>query len=322
MSASYEVRLLIQCLSLFFFVHLLFTVAIAAVSPVAISLAERMRPAHGVRLLVLLRVLPIVAAGYAAIAMALPSYLRFEQEKDTERIGISALCSAVLGLAIWIRPALRTIGALRKSARFVERLQSVAQPSTIATNRVWILREPAPRIAVAGVLHPRVLLSESAIDIFSPEELNLVLLHERAHQQSHDNLLRLLLLILPDALPFVNLNRMLEEQCKRLVEWAADDFAVAGDRRASISLARALVCFARHQNSAGACLLATSFVEDATDLARRVERLLGSGESLPLGARTYFGSAVLFALVTSILIAAVDFADLSRVHRLLEILSH
>lgn len=322
MSASYEVRLLIQCLSLFFFVHLLLTVAIAAASPVAVSLSERIRPAHGVRFLILLRFVPILAAIYAALAMALPSYLRFEQESHAERIGLSAVCSAVLAIAIWIRPTLRTFRALRNSARFLNRLQTLAQPSTIAANRVWIIGEEAPRIAVAGVLHPRLLVSQSAVDMFSPEELNLVLLHEKAHQQSRDNLMRLLLLILPDALPFANWNRALEEQCKRLVEWAADDFAVAGDRRNSISLARALVCFARHQHRAASCLLTTSLVEDTAGLARRVERLLGSAEQSRFTARTYLASAMLLALTTSIFVLAIGFADLSRVHRLLEILSH
>ncbi|MBV8894947.1 MAG: hypothetical protein JO051_00430 [Acidobacteriaceae bacterium] len=322
MTASYEVRLLIQCLSVFFLVHLLLSLGVNAVSPLAVSLSERLRPIYGVRLLLFLRLLPILAASYAAAAIALPSYLRLEQESDAERIGFSVLCSAVLAIAIWARPLPRTIKALRHSSQFVEALLSLGRPSSIARNPVWILPEPAPRVAVAGVLRPRVLLSESAIDMFSPEELNLVLLHEKAHQRSRDNLMRLLLLILPDVLPFVRLNRALEAQCKRLVEWAADDFAAAGDRQNSISLARALVCFARHQNRAACCILATSLVEDDSDLARRVDRLLGSVETSPPTVRTYMGSTMLLALVASTFAAAIHFADLSRAHRLLEILSH
>jgi beta-lactamase regulating signal transducer with metallopeptidase domain len=322
MSASYDLRLLIQCLNLFFFVHLLFSAGVFGLTPLALSCSERIRPVRAVRLLLLLRLFPFLAAAYAALALALPSYLRLEPDNDSERIGMWAVVCTGLAIAVWIRPAARTVRALRNSTRFVKQLQSIAQTANIAAHRVWVLREDAPRIAVAGVLRPRVLLSESAIEILSPSELQLVLLHEKAHQQSRDNLKRLLLLILPDVLPFVTFTSLLDQQCKRLVEWAADDFAVAGDRQNSLSLAGALVSLARHQTRAALCTLATSFIEDASGLARRVERLLCRAESSRASLQTCAGSAVLAGLTISMFAAAVHFADLSNVHRVLEVLSH
>jgi len=53
-----------------------------------------------------------------------------------------------------------------------------------------------------------------------------------------------------------------------------------------------------------------------------VDRLLGSIETSRPTARTYIGSTMLLALSASTFAAAIHFADLSRVHRLLEILSH
>jgi hypothetical protein len=322
MSASYEARLLLQCLNLFFFVHLLFSCALLAFTPFGVSAAERVRPATGVRLLLLLRVFPVLAALYAAIAIALPSYLRLESNTESERIGVWGICFAAFSISLWIRPLIRTIRALSRSAQFVKEARQMAQPSNVASSPVWLLGNGGPRIAVAGLFRPRVLLSESVLRIFSQEELDVVLLHEQAHQQSRDNLRRLLLLLFPDALPFVSFAHSLDKACKRLVEWAADDYASAGDSRSSITLARALVCFARHQPRGSACTLATSLVDDTCDLARRVERLLSPRQTAPSGARTYAACAVLIAASTVIFAAAIHSAGLPNIHRLLEFLSH
>lgn len=321
MNASYETRLLLQCLNSFFFVHLLFSFAVFVLTPLALWCAEHTRPAAGVRLLFFFRLFPVLAAIYAAVAIALPSYLRLEPETESERIGVWAICFAVLGISVWIRPMVQTLRALWKSSQFVKQALGVAQPSSIASTPVWLLENGAPQVAVAGILRPRMLLSESAIQIFSPEELNVVLLHEKAHQQSRDNLTRLLLLFLPDSVPFVSFTASLNRACKRLCEWAADDYASAGDSQNSITLARALVCFARHQPRASGCTLATSLVDDTCDLARRIERLLGRRQTSRSNAKTYFAFALLVGASAALFASTLHFADLPDVHRLLEFLS-
>ncbi len=322
MNASYGVRLLLQCLDSFFFVHLAVSFALTLIAPLGIWCAERIRPASGIRLLLVLRLFPVLAATYAALAIALPSYLRLEPAAESERIGPLAICFAVVGISLWIRPGARTIKALWISNQLLKHAEQAAQPSRIASGSVWLLRDGAPRVAVAGLWRTRVLLSESAIKLLVQDELDVVMRHESAHQQSRDNLKRLLLLLLPDALPFVTLAPSVERACKRLVEWAADDYAVAEDSEKSLALARALVCFARNQTSGSGCSLATSLVDDASDLARRVERLLARPQPVPPDAQTYVASAALAGATAMIFTAIVYFADLPNVHRLLEFLSH
>jgi beta-lactamase regulating signal transducer with metallopeptidase domain len=156
--------------------------------------------------------------------------------------------------------------------------------------------------------------------IFVPEQLDVVLRHENAHQQSHDNMKRLVWLILPDALPFLSFFARLERAYKRLSEWAADDFAVGGEARRAMALAGALVAFARHQTQASGCTLIASFVEDKADLTRRVERLLAPRPQPT--SRKYLVSTVMACATVLIAIATLCYVDLPNVHRLLESLSH
>ena len=320
MTASYATRLLLQCLNSAVLVHLLFSCAVLLLTPLAIRTAERIRPAVGARVLLLLRLLPVGAAAYAALAITLPSYLRLEPEADSERIGPWAICLAIAGIALWIRPLLRTAIALSRSSRFLQRLQRTSRFSAIGTNSVWLSNESVPRVGVAGLLRTHVLLSEAAVEMFSAEQLYVVLQHERAHQRSHDNLKRLLWLILPDALPFLSFTAALEQAFKRIVEWEADDFAVAGDTRKSTTLAGALVLFARYQTRACGCTLATSLVDDNAELTRRVERLLRG--PLSNAQRRMTPALLASSAALALCLTAVHFADFPHVHRLLEFLSH
>jgi beta-lactamase regulating signal transducer with metallopeptidase domain len=315
-------RLLLQCLNAFFFVHLLFSVAVLILAPMGLWCGQRIRPRLGVWLLLGLRLFPVLAAVYASLAIVLPSYLRLEPATESERVGLGCICFAALAVGLWLRPVARTIKAVWRSSRFLNRLQSATQSSKIRSKEICIFKEGAPRVVVAGLLRPRVLLSESAVKILSPEELEVVLLHEQAHQRSRDNMKRLLLLLLPDSLPFFSFMTALERACKRLAEWAADDYATAGDSLKSIVLAKALVRFARYQTPSSDWTLATSLVDNAADLAIRVERLLGRRNASAPNPHTYVASVGLACATLATLAAVVRFASLPDVHRLLEILSH
>ncbi len=320
MTASYATRLLLQCLNSAFLVHLLFSCAVLFATPLAIRCAERIRPVMGARVLLLLRLFPVGAAAYAALAIVLPSYLRLEPDADSERIGPWAICLAIAGCALWVRPLVRAAIALSRSSRFLHGLQSNSRASAFGSNSVWLSNETVPRVAVAGLLRTHVLVSEAAVEMFSPEQLDVVLEHERAHQESRDNLKRLLWLILPDALPFLTFSAALERAYKRIVEWEADDFAVAGDTRKSMALAGALVLFARNATRACGCTLATSLIDDNAELTRRVARLLRDPQPNP--HRNFAPAALLAGATLALCLTAVRFADLPNVHRILEFLSH
>jgi Zn-dependent protease with chaperone function len=320
MSAGYQLRLLLQCLSAGFLVHLLFSAAIYLLAERIIRFVDRLRPAVAVRFLLFFRALPLVAAVYAGVAISLPSYLRLETNMRSERVGFAAFVLATAAISIWLRPGFRSLVAIFRSARLMLRLKRSARRSTLASSDVWLSTESVPRVAVAGLLRPRLVVSEAVLALFSPEQLEMVLLHERAHQLSRDNCKRLLWLLLPDSLPFVDFAAPLDSACRRLVEWAADDFAVAGDSRRSMALAGALVAFARYQTRACNYVLVTSFVDDSATLTKRVDRLLNRPNSAASrkAAMPALGLSILLALCVS----AGHFTNLLGVHELLETLSH
>src|SRR5207245_1096054 len=88
----------------------------------------------------------------------------------------------------------------------------------------------------------------------------------------------LAMLLAPEALPFFRGFGALERGWARFTEWAADDRAVAGDSRRSLSLAAALVRVTRiggitHPTPLVAPIV-SPLMADSNDLSKRVERLL------------------------------------------------
>jgi hypothetical protein len=85
----------------------------------------------------------------------------------------------------------------------------------------------------------------------------------------------------PGILPFFHGFSRLEQAWARVTEWAADDFAVAGDTHRSLTLAAALVRVARLGKVPAPPVLVTSLMPNGVDLSARVDRLLTSSPPHP-----------------------------------------
>jgi beta-lactamase regulating signal transducer with metallopeptidase domain len=169
---------------------------------------------------------------------------------------------------------------------------------------------------LAGILHPRLVISRGVRHALTYDELAVAIRHEQAHGESRDNLKRLILLLVPDAVPFVRLGR-LERAWRRLAEWSADDCAVDADRQRSLALASALVRVAR-MGGAAAVPLPTPLLGDRDDLSVRVERLL-AGAVVNTAQHRLWPSVVLALAVTAVAIQPATFVAM---HRALEALAH
>jgi hypothetical protein len=143
--------------------------------------------------------------------------------------------------------------------------------------------------------------------------------HEWAHRISHDNLKRLLLLAIPDVLPWLRGLRAIDRAWARLAEWAADDRAVGDDSLRSVALAGALVRVARLGTAPPPAPLATSLLADGSDLAVRVDRLLHPAPRCDAG-RAWVLSGIGCAAAFTML--ALRPETLRAAHRLLELLVH
>lgn len=320
MTLSYVLRLVCLSLACFFLVNLGLGLTTRLAAAALIRVAERMKPSRAAWFLLVLRLLPAGAAAFAVMGICIPSYLWLEPDAAGEQVGFACLAAAVLGAAICGVSLTRSLRAIAGSRRYVQNCLRVG----IQSRRpgVWVVEGTRPFFAVTGLFRPTIVISSQVVNSFPSRQLEAALRHERAHGVARDNLKRLFVLLSPGILPFWNGFTAIERARSRFTEWAADDRAVAGNVRRSLSLAAALVRVARMGTVPQASVLCSSLLADGEDLSARVNRLLRP--ALPIEKpqrRTPVMVALAATLVVSGMIAVIlDPATLASVHQTLELL--
>ena len=284
---SYMLRLACVCGAAFFLVNFAVGLVTLVGSRAAIRFGERIRPATGAWVVLSLRLLPVALALLAVIGFCVPSYFRFEQD-SSESVGGLCLALGIAGLLLVAGSVRRVVSTLLQSNRIAGSHQSGQRPI----------------FALVGFLRPRVIVSKGVREALSQPQLEAALLHESAHQRSHDNLKRLAMIAAPGLVPFRATYRSLESGWVRLSEWAADDFAIAAKPMLAIALAEALVRVARVANVSGEFPALSAFVGSQDDLGERVERLLAERRHETVG-RAWLTSSLGGALATVGVAAAV-----------------
>ncbi len=322
MSLPYTLRLLCLCCASFFMIHVTLAAATQRSAGVAMRMAERLKPSSASRLLFAVRMFPFTLTLFAVLAFCIPSYLWLEPEAAGEKVGFVCFLAAVLGAAIWTLAIVRVVHAVRGTARYLHRCERHGKPIEMPgeTAPALLLKDKSPVLAVAGVVHPRLVISRRVMRGLTAEQIDAALRHERAHRASGDNLKRFFMLLAPDVLPFMRGFATLEQRWAKAIEWAADDQASAGDPRRALSLADALVKVAKMGNQPQLSYLTSSLMADDHDLSERVDRLLRPQpipdkpvkELIPLVS----GAGALMA--ASLTIVVLWPASLSVVHQALE----
>jgi beta-lactamase regulating signal transducer with metallopeptidase domain len=309
MTPSYFTRLLLLSSAVFFLLHVTIAAVVAWLTPRALRRATLMSPQQAARFLLMLRLLPAALSTLVVAILCVPGYLLFEPRVASEEVSLACAAAAFLGAAILTAAIYNAIAALVISKQYVRRCGGVE--STLHGEKVQ-LSAHSSGLALAGILHPRLLISEQAAAALSADELAVALRHERAHRDSRDNFKRLLILLAPAIFPAL---RTLEQAWAKYAEWAADDRATAGDPESSLALASALVRVARLQ-SGPMPRLVTSLVEADEDLSLRVDRMLYPSSAEP---RKFHGELVALSGLALIVIVAINPSALRVVHQLLEL---
>jgi hypothetical protein len=329
MNVPYLVRLFGLSLASFFLLHAALGAVFAALTPLAERTAERMHPRRAAGFLLGFRLFPPALASLLVGGLCVPSYIWLEPQAAEEGMGFACLAAALLGAAVLALSLFRGLRAISDSARFLRECRSSLSRTTLPghvlpndVSPVWIVEQPVlPVVALTGVIRPRVVVSSRVLSVLSPTQLDIALLHERAHLASHDNLKRLLVILAPDLIPFVNPWTSIERSRAKFAEWAADDEAAAGDAARSLSLAETLVKVARAGSWSNPSPLLASFVErGGTDLAARVDRLLGTASPGEESARrfSWFANASVTAVGCAVVLSAPQPSVLHFVHEILE----
>jgi beta-lactamase regulating signal transducer with metallopeptidase domain len=234
-------------------------------------------------------------------------------------VGFLCLISAALGCALWSGAALRGLAAAVRSFRLTRGHRT--EGSEIEP-RLHVVESPARLFALSGILQPRIMVSRSVMNALSPEQFDAALRHERAHLAARDNLKRLLLLAAPGMPPGFDGFRALDRHWALFAEFAADDLAVAGDPRRSLSLASALVRVARLGQAPPLPEASTGFVGPGCHLAERVERLLHAEPSVARRRRPAIAFPACAVGALGALSLLLGPAALRGVHTLIETLVH
>jgi len=292
----------------------------------AIRMAARMKPSSAARLLFFLRISPMALTVFALLAFCIPSYLWLEPEAAGEKVGFVCFLMALLGAATWILSVTRVVSAVRGTVRYLNQCERRGRKINVPgePSPALLLADESPVLAVAGVVHPRLVISRTVLRGLTAAQRDAALRHERAHRTSRDNIKRFLILLSPDVLPFLRAFTTLERSWARFTEWAADDQAAEGDSHRALSLASALVSVAKMGSKPKLSYLFSSLVHDDEELTERVDRLLrpqpnpGKPAEVLVPFLTSAGALMAIAVVIVLLWPG----SLSLVHQALERLVH
>jgi beta-lactamase regulating signal transducer with metallopeptidase domain len=171
------------------------------------------------------------------------------------------------------------------------RLATVTPRREVRRGEVRILEVPGLRgVALAGIVHPRVLVGTGARRVLTSAELDLAVAHELAHQRAGDNLSRALIRCAPDVLGWFPHASRLERLWEAEAECLADADAVRGNPVRATCLASALVKVARLASADRTWSPGWSTFHHPALLETRV-RLLVSGRHAPDATGRYVPAA-------------------------------
>jgi hypothetical protein len=321
MILPYTIRLLCLCFATFFVVHALVWLAVRAVTPAALRIAESMRPRLASRWLFGVRIAPVAITLFLVFGFCVPSYIWLEPDIASERVGWACLMAAMFGSVVWVVSLLRGLQSVVRTERYVSRCQLGAPGGTVGREaNLVVVNDGTAVMAVAGVMNPRLVVSQTVMDALNDEQREAAFRHEAAHRSSRDNLKKLLFLLSPDVMPFVKGPTKLERAWAKFTEWAADDEAVDGNQDRALSLASALVRVAKLGVHPTPAYLLSSLMDDDSDLEIRVDRLLrepayAEKPLQPVVAFTRNAALMLGGVATTLLLWP---ESLGGIHRLLE----
>jgi beta-lactamase regulating signal transducer with metallopeptidase domain len=127
---------------------------------------------------------------------------------------------------------------------------------------------------MVGVFNPKLLASNSVINVCTANEIACIAGHERGHFDARDNLKRWIMASLPDMLRWTAVHREIVDAWHDAAEDAADDATTGGEAMARAELAALLLKVVRLAPAPlWKAAVVSPFVEQH-GLERRVRRLL------------------------------------------------
>ena len=208
----------------------------------------------------------------------------------------NAAALLVLGLALFgaIVVAIAVIAAVREvtATRRLTRRLATAEPLPGAS--AFVIAGERPQAFCAGLIRPRVYVSDGALALLDDAALETVLAHERHHARRRDPLRLVVGRVFTRALFFLPGLNELARRREALAEISADQAAVATGPEGRPALARAMLSFS---DSPGAD--AGVGIDPV-----RVDHLLGEPPAWRFPAATFVGALLVLGLLAAIALLA------------------
>ena len=140
------------------------------------------RPGTLADLLFGLRLFPLATAIGITVAFTIPSFLLLEPRSIDEPVGELPLVFAIFGICLGILGIRNAVISLRQASRAISAWTRDSHPvEGEAPVPVVRISASAPPLTAAGIIRPRVLLSEVAEFLLTGDELQSAVNHEIAH---------------------------------------------------------------------------------------------------------------------------------------------
>jgi Zn-dependent protease with chaperone function len=268
MTLGYLERLVIQALS----AHLVASaVAALAICATWRHVAASASPAVTARRIFLMRLIPSLLGGLAALLVAL-AYTLWETRVEVERVGVLGLTLASAGLVLVGTALWRTLVVTSRTWRVWRTLVRASGTRLPAVPlRAYIVESRFPVVALFGLVMARLFVARRVIDACTTDEFDAVIAHEQAHVRQRDNLRRMAMIAAPDPLGLLPAGRQMQQAWFHASELAADEWAAG--RTSGVLLASALVKVARLATTSPEPLPASALY-NGEPITERVHRLL------------------------------------------------
>ena len=239
----------------------------------------------------------VLAAGVAAarVELSMPAADRLAAacRQLVPSVALSGVVVlAVLGLAgVVLARGVRTWTRALAAQRRLRGERCVVRIDGAGPVAFCVIAGAVPQAFCAGLLRPRIYVSQAALDALDERELRAVLAHEEHHRRRRDPLRLSAGAVVADAFFFVPALRRLLERYRTIAELAADDAAVRSTDRPT--LARALLRFTAPGPSGAVGVL-----------PERVDQLLGQRATWDLPVLVLAGSLLVLGLLVAVALLA------------------
>ncbi|HDR7795094.1 TPA: M48 family metalloprotease [Bacillus luti] len=224
-------------------------------------------------------------------AFFLPKFCLFELEKHLKELSLLRIIIAGLLLFTILIVSKR----MWRQFFYSKKLQKVLVPFIRKGKEIYILPTMEVTAFTIGLFHPKVVMSEGMLQIFSEKEIDAIVFHEEYHQNNRDPLKLFCFTLLAEGMMYIPILKGLLQRYYAYQELAADKYAMQ-KMQSSFELGSALLKLMKIKTMENRCVTA-SFAKTAINL--RVEQVLNEKVvtlNMPLHTNSVYVTIGLFCM--------------------------